>query len=59
MLHFHKYEEVSRQFMEQEKYKPVLFGAIPIGSPEPVTVVTYKCIKCPKHKQVTLSGWVK
>lgn len=50
---FHKYEEVNRQPLMKQEY---WFGR-EVGRAEPVTVVTYKCTKYPKHKQITLKGW--
>ena len=58
MLHFHKYEEVNRQFLMKQEFSSALFGCEPIGDEQPVTIITYKCNKCPKHKQVILDGWI-
>ena len=60
MFHInHKYEEINRQLMFKQEYTSALFQCLPIGGEQPVTVITYKCIKCPKHKQITLDGWVE
>jgi len=59
MFHIvHKYEEVDRQFVMEQEYTGALFGAQPIGDEQRATLITYKCIKCPKHKQIVLKGWI-
>jgi len=59
MFHInHKYEEVDRQFAWQQEYSPPIFGCVPIGREQRVTLITYKCIKCPKHRQEVLNGWI-
>ena len=59
MFHFnHNYEEIDRQFLFHQEYTSALFGCEPIGGEQRVTLVTYKCTKCPKHKQVILDGWI-
>ena len=57
MFHRHRYEEVQRdflyEFMGRMSLEPSFFG---IG--DLVTLVTSRCIKCGRFKQVQLRGHI-
>lgn len=57
MFHRHRYEEVQRdflyEFMGHLSPKPSYFGMGTL-----VTLVTLRCIKCGKFKQVQLRGHI-
>lgn len=52
-FHKHDFHEVNREIMDCDWYRHGLFI-----TKTPITVITYKCSKCPKHKQITLDGTI-
>lgn len=54
-FHRHQWREIQRQFLEQQSYTPILFGAKPIGDGHPVTLITSQC-ECGEYNEQTLQG---
>ena len=51
LFHKHDFQEVNREFMDMAIFR----NEKRLGW-TPITVITYKCSKCTKHKQITRSA---